>query len=97
MRTIPSFMAFAAGAGLLLTLSGCDQVEQSAQQLLERTEEVAKEKAREVLSKTVEQLNQSVDEAQQSANELLKPETQQAPEAPTKDAPPLPPTGQMES
>lgn len=97
MRLIRSLFPLVAGAGLLVVLSGCEPLEQSARQWLEQTEEVAKEKAREALGQTVEQLNQSVDQAQQSANEWLKPEEPSAPQPPARDAPPLPAAGQVET
>lgn len=57
----------------LIGLTGCDMVEKSAQQLVEKAEQTFQDAARETLDGTVEAFNKQVDELQQSANEWLPP------------------------
>lgn len=57
----------------LIGLTGCDMVEQSAQQLADKAEQAVLEVARETLDSTLKELNKQVDEVQQSANEWLPP------------------------
>ncbi|MBU0809588.1 MAG: hypothetical protein KKD30_02095 [Gammaproteobacteria bacterium] len=57
----------------LIGLTGCDMVEQSAQQLADKAEQAALEVARDTLDSTLKELNKQVDEVQQSANEWLPP------------------------
>ncbi|WP_298187484.1 hypothetical protein [uncultured Pseudomonas sp.] len=81
---------------LLINLAGCDALEQSAQKLVEKTEQAVRDLAQEMLDETAKALNKEVDDVQRSLSEWLgtpaeadQPDEPRQPEQP--DAEPLAP------
>src|SRR5262245_37983543 len=77
MQPLAALTTLLGASALLVSLTGCDVAEKSAQNLAEKAEQAVLDVAREAVSDTVDELNKKVDEFQQSTNELLgKPRAQ---------------------
>ncbi|KJS77923.1 MAG: hypothetical protein CVV19_02920 [Gammaproteobacteria bacterium HGW-Gammaproteobacteria-9] len=65
---------------LLVGLAGCDAAEQSAQKLLEKTEQAVQDVAREAIDETLQHINKKADDVQQSTNEWLGKPSEEPPQ-----------------
>ena len=77
MQPFAAVTALLGAGALLISLTGCDAAEKSAQNLAEKAEQAVQDVAREAMSDTVNELNKKVDDFQQSTNQFLgKPPAQ---------------------
>ncbi|MFL9812626.1 hypothetical protein D7241_05160 [Stutzerimonas sp. VN223-3] len=71
MQPLATIINLLGASALLISLTGCDAAEKSAQRLAEKAEQAVQDVAREAISGTVNELNKQVDDFQQSTNEFL--------------------------
>ncbi|MNF93884.1 hypothetical protein D3C85_1219050 [compost metagenome] len=77
MQPLAALTTLLGTCALLVSLTGCDAAEKSAQKLAEKAEQAVQDVAREAISETVNELNKQVDDIQQSTNQFLgKPQEQ---------------------